>query len=341
MCLQQMGLEARQYLRLRDAKEDRGTSKDAQMILPLLAAGLATLIANDNATPIESSVLVDVFAMIELVPGRAAIDSAGSFLSKVALRCAQASHAETEFCMILDIFNHLDNARETCGKDIKARKVIADIKVTAASDLCHKSSQPDRQEWAIRISEAVNLEKVASTTGTPPCKRVQHERGYKWEEGISEWVERTPVPPVPKLKDSCDSDCEVSFDVESPRKTVPKRGMRKRLRESPIPESNVQEFCSTFRVAWHGNWDIELERESMKTLMVSKCMDGLDDLDELSIPNESILQVTNNHRHRLQILISPSRQTLAIETTRQDHKRTSLGLQKEAQEAGDMEDELC
>ena len=192
-----MGLEARQCLELMNACKIGDKVLDermpVQVVLPLLAAGLATMAAYDSTSSSDSPDSLDISALIALAPSPPAIKYAGSFLSTVVRHCVQVTRADDGFSLMQTIFAYLDNAPVQAGQHVNGRSVLHKIKVAAAFSLCDDSCRPDKLEWAMSVNQTLSPAKDATLITTPARIASIHNDGYRWEEGISEWIKRTPT----------------------------------------------------------------------------------------------------------------------------------------------------
>ena len=327
------------------------------MILPLLAAGLATSIVSEDPSTCGSTVPVDISSIVEIDPSQSAFNRAGSFLSKVVRHCTQAMGAENEFIIMQDILSHLDEAREATGRTAEFRNVINNIKIAAAFGLCHDSTRPDRQEWAMNISQAASLDKVSSATGTPVRNIARFDNGYRWEEGISEWIEKTPVPLVLEHVEFSDEDGEDCLQDDSPTKPWKRArlGTEKQPFGSALPEATKKAAKTPMpRLKEHDGSDEKSRIESLVASINAICdtnqpspqledatqakapplpvlrtsqtanPNNEGDLDELSAPDQPIHQATNENEKPTQMQARLKRQRSTIGITDQAPKRTKM-----------------
>ena len=121
--------------------------------------------------------------------------TAGSFLCNIAQCCGRVTAR--------DPYEHLDSMMKCLGfrladnSEHKAlRATYNAICVAAAFELAEKSGQPKHMEGAVALDlrlQGGNAKHAFRTPGKTPAQRREYSRtGFRWEEGISEWVAQTP-----------------------------------------------------------------------------------------------------------------------------------------------------
>lgn len=233
--------------------------------LVLLAAGLCSSMAKKDETALRW--YLDVFGRKKLsnqFPTKAA-----SFLSVVASWRGQALASDGFECIQETVQQLLRISSLGCCLP-ETRKLVGKIATTAAIQYALITSKPRHLSWALDIETRVNGITVGLTCQTP--RRIpQHSLakahlGFKWEEGICEWVAGTPGVPKPKpviFRDVNDiaSDSEPMGTLKpasaldpSPSRlsglreasSLPTRAKHELRKERVAPDSVTKTSCGTF-----------------------------------------------------------------------------------------------
>ena len=122
--------------------------------------------------------------------------TAGSFLSNVAQCCGRVTARdpyEHLHCILRCLGSRL---ADNCEHEA-LRATYNSICVAAAFALAEKSGQPKHMEGAVTLDlrlQGGNAKHAFRTPGKTPAHRREDSRtGFRWEEGISEWVAQTPL----------------------------------------------------------------------------------------------------------------------------------------------------
>ena len=168
-----------------------------QLFLPLLAAGLSSAIAGNSDLGLSYylSIIKGVNLSHELS------NSAVSFLCAVANFCERAISGDG-FYYIQKITQELVEFYTSCNSELGIRVFIGDIAANTAIQYSRSTSVPKHLSWALEIESLVNRMAVDAEAQTPgktlENSFVRTKLGFRWEEGICEWVAGTPRIPIPK-----------------------------------------------------------------------------------------------------------------------------------------------
>ena len=120
-----------------------------------------------------------------------------SFLCAVA-HCSERNGGKTEFEYIQSIVETLLQLSQHSGCNRSALRSINTLIMDAAFDFAEKTSRQEHLNWALEVEETVEMELAATNSqqqNATPARLTQRKcSGFRWEEGISEWVARTPAP---------------------------------------------------------------------------------------------------------------------------------------------------
>ena len=198
--LQVLAIEARQIIEAQElvapSVEKSGFGADVPCLV-LLAAGLSSSMAKEDA--MELYRYLNIFGCKNLTkrfPNKAA-----SFLGVVASWRGQALASDGFEC-IQEIIQQLLRVSRLGCCPLETRTLIGTIATTAAIQYASITSKPKHLTWALETETRVNGMSVGLTCQTP--RRMPEHRpakahlGFRWEEGICEWVAGTPGVPKPK-----------------------------------------------------------------------------------------------------------------------------------------------
>ena len=126
---------------------------------------------------------------------------AGSFVCSVA-RCCGKAVAKDPFLYLQNLLEGLD--RSSSGESKTTRKLCKGISVAAAFKLAEETNQPHHLQWALELEQRATSEMAEQTLRTPGRKSggggQRNKSGYRWEEGICEWVAKTPAGTLRRLE---------------------------------------------------------------------------------------------------------------------------------------------
>lgn len=195
--LQNLAVEARQILEshqlLSPSVEQSGFCADV-LCLILLAAGLSSHMVTQNPTNLDW--YLSIFGCKYLSDQFA--NKAASFLSVFTAWRGQAV-ANDGFECIQEIVQQL---LQVSSCPLESRDLVGKIATTAAIQYASITNKPRHLTWALETETRVSGMTVGSTCHTP--RRILEGRlakthlGFRWEEGICEWVAGTPGVPKPK-----------------------------------------------------------------------------------------------------------------------------------------------
>jgi len=135
--------------------------------------------------------------------------SAGLLVCNVA-RCCGKAVAQGPFSYLQTLLKGLDSMSSSLDKAI--RKVYDGISVAAAFEFAEWTGQPKHLEWASALERTVDSGIPGQPLRTPHKTPSNHPRskrdGYRWEDGICEWVAMTPPGTLKALKQDGVEDAE-------------------------------------------------------------------------------------------------------------------------------------
>lgn len=137
--------------------------------------------------------------------------TAGTFLCNVAQCCGRVA-LKDRFEHLKDLINCLGHGVATRTYDESRRAAFNAIYINAAFKLAEQSGQPKHFEGALALEQRLGggkAEHAFRTPGkTPAHFREQTRSGFRWEEGICEWVARSPEV-AQKIQNACSDESVV------------------------------------------------------------------------------------------------------------------------------------
>ena len=173
------------------------------MATVLWARAMSRLSATHTFDNEACSKFGEVFALAEMDLQNTEISLLGLFTFRVVEFCEQLNSA-IAFDMLKSLMDSATQLimRSSCGP--RNRSLLQKLAVSSAFAFCEASKQPCHLEWALGIEEKIFgkdcLSPERSTLRTPARAVGKPRIGYRWEEGICEWITRTPVSTISQLK---------------------------------------------------------------------------------------------------------------------------------------------
>ena len=223
--LQDMAIEIHQALDLRKVTScaNRRWSVPAESLrLPLLSAGLVSLLSRNAGAEVSPNKVRDLATLASLPSSNESLGNAGSFLGEIA-RCCDEAGSGDGFRFIQLMVQILSSNADSNIYDTPTRRLCSGIAHAAAFAFSESTGQPKHLNWALDVEYAItrtfdDLPK-AVVDKTPARAVMRSNCGYKWEEGICEWIAKTPSLALqqPTASKDVDHDCTYS---EAPKSTL-------------------------------------------------------------------------------------------------------------------------
>ena len=229
MIIHDLGVKVRQALELVTYNVD---SRNASNLIPerlrlsLVAAGMVRMTHNGSLPQLCPYDLEHFTSLAELPNSGQTFSSAGSFLCAVARCCATASSDDGLGFIQAMIDNLIVTSKlEFC--DQATRRLLGQVALAAAFEFAESTSQPSHLNWALKVelavSGTVNAPGPPSFEKTPAPGIKQSRNGYRWEEGICEWIAKTPALAVCEPSRLESNSIHVDDAAETPVLKVPQR----------------------------------------------------------------------------------------------------------------------
>ena len=215
----------------------RHKEKSELITITILAAALAKTIASKDGLDgvIQSSIDFDAIANSVGLDDDIS-DCIGSFINAVAHCCARAT-SNDPLQYLKDLVRHLSEIARIEIIDLVVRRLCARSALAAAFQYSEKTGEPRHLEWALDIQQSLkdlfggSTHRCAEQT---PAQSRKNTNGYRWEEGICEWVTKTPCTLWPQSDRQTEHELvELSRDdgTYMQRPYSPSRSLKSRLSE--------------------------------------------------------------------------------------------------------------
>lgn len=202
--IQDLAVEARQAVcMIRHEKPPHESSHPSVELLrlPLLAGGLLEILIHNAKGESFQCEFSALSALASISASKDSINSLSLFICAVA-RCCELAVPDDSFSIMQAMVEDLIDISRSSIPDRVTRRLCSDLALAAAFAYSEDTSQPNHLDWALHVE--LNL--VGSHTGssdspglpkpavvrTPARGSIQQRNGYKWEEGICEWIAKTP-----------------------------------------------------------------------------------------------------------------------------------------------------
>lgn len=197
--LRNMALEIRQLLEVAHVTSSvsRSWTLPAESLsLPLLAAGLGWIASRKAGTELSPDEVLDLVTLANLPSSKVSLDNAGSFLGQVA-RCCDQAESDDGFRFVQIMVQDLVSIATSNIYDKPTRRFCTGIAHAAAFAFSEDTGQPKHLDWALdvesEITRTLNDSPKTVVDKTPARAVMRSKGGYKWEEGICEWIAKTPA----------------------------------------------------------------------------------------------------------------------------------------------------
>ena len=316
--LRDMALEIRKILELANIAFhiNRSWSIPAEPLhLPLLSAGLVSVISRKAGTDISPGEVIELAALASLPFSQELVCNSGSFLCEVARCCDEASSGDG-FRLVQVMVQDLISIATSEIYEKATRRFCSSIAHAAAFAFSEDTGQAKHLDWALdiegTIARTMDDSPKAVLDKTPARAVMRDKSGYKWEEGICEWIAKTPALALQRATAMEDIDRDVTYregqkltlvQALSLRSGVPQRDMKPRLPRPKRRREGRGSFCD---VGASGdvkrscsNLDSSEELLFVRVSPIRQKMprppwmanaDIVNDLDELSTPASSSAQ---------------------------------------------------
>lgn len=204
--LQDLALDVLQVFEVNEFETKSGKASQLprhhdRLYLPVLAAGMVLATAGKWELKLNQGIYQHLDLLKCFKTSQEFVDTAASFICTIVNCCRQAGSGDA-FYYIQELVNLLTRRQISClGSNFQIRRLFEQIAVTAAVRFSQATSLPKHLSWALDLESTFHCVRIGHERQTPirPSER-KPRNGFKWEEGICEWVAGTPSIPTPKPK---------------------------------------------------------------------------------------------------------------------------------------------
>lgn len=204
--LQDLALDVLQAVEVNEFETNSGKASQLprhhdRLYLPVLAAGMVLATVGKREHELRQGIYQHLDLLKCLKTSQEFVDTAASFICTIVNCCGQAGSGD-DFYYIQEIVNILTRRQLFClGSNFQTRRLSEQIAVSAAVRFSQATSLPKHLSWALDLESTYHCVRIGHERQTPIKSSERKPRnGYKWEEGICEWVAGTPCIPTPKPK---------------------------------------------------------------------------------------------------------------------------------------------
>ena len=256
--LRDMALEIRKVLELANIAFhiNRSWSISAEALhLPLLSAGLVSASSRKADTEISAGEVIDLAALASLPFSQELVCNSGSFLCEVA-RCCEEANSGDGFRLVQIMVQDLISIAMSESYERSTRRFCSGIAHAAAFAFSENTGEAKHLNWALEIEGTIARLRDDSpkmVLDKTPARAVMRDKsGYKWEEGICEWIAKTPALALQRATAIEDIDRDVTYgkarkltlvQALSPRSGVPQRNVNPQLPRPKRRREGRGAFC--------------------------------------------------------------------------------------------------
>ncbi|KAL9099404.1 MAG: hypothetical protein Q9163_005089 [Psora crenata] len=214
--VRELALEAHRSLELAShtATDPASQLNHKTLTLPLLADAFVTMMSEETCSEKYLAICQAFDSVPGILVGERLVNGAGSVICMIARFYGQATSS--------DAFDFMRIAIEKLAAEGKSRawsksqqSFLHRLLMAAAFAFAQETGQPAHLDWALNIEQFICARGDESPrcliNRTPVKNSIQPGNCYKWEEGICEWIAKTPAagscrPDNPSLADESTDD---------------------------------------------------------------------------------------------------------------------------------------
>ncbi|MCJ1237460.1 hypothetical protein MMC14_005446 [Varicellaria rhodocarpa] len=177
--------------------------RPARLSIPLFAYGIDKIMSKVSKAG-DTDMDTGWLEIIHDLNGQApTLHVLSSFSCSLAHCCGQAGPKEG-FDYLQEIFGHLFDLSKSRDYSTAARGYIHRVAIDAAFEFAEGTKKRRHLDWVLELEESNEGDLSKSMLQTPkriPAKvSLKPTTGFRWEDGICEWVARTPAVVIPKFR---------------------------------------------------------------------------------------------------------------------------------------------
>lgn len=316
--LHDLALEVQQALELSQGDTRSRCSRTLRaepLHLALLAGGLAMVASQRSCEELPPHAALHFTTLASLSSVKELFNYAGSFICAIAQCCERARPGDA-FNSMQTMLGNVMMVSKSAARDKPTQELCNSITLAAAFEFSEKTGQPSHLNWAMNVEKEVHGSLILSpkpvANKIPANSDIRSRTGYRWEEGICEWIAKSPASVLQKCGDveaKSNGDCEsADRGASSHKQALPllsemsacamnRRSVRARGRRAIGARKGLKDGLETHEVRGCG------EKKASGVLRLSdvygypgsnvqhyanqKACAVEDDMDELSTPDSS------------------------------------------------------
>jgi hypothetical protein len=196
-CLQILVLQVYQSVEL--GPDGLSSTQKSRACLPLLAARIELGNRGDEADSRQPPDAQWADTMVKLGDDRSVIDTAALFLCSLSQCCGRVG-PPSAFDYVRRFVSTTLDIPSAHARHARLRHCLPRIAVAAGFDFAEQSGKPAHLDWALETEELAALHGLDGSRARPGADgavsadpaRATTAAGFRWEEGIGEWVAKTP-----------------------------------------------------------------------------------------------------------------------------------------------------
>ncbi|MCJ1244207.1 hypothetical protein MMC30_001405 [Trapelia coarctata] len=194
------------------------SAQATRICLPLLAYVFSS--AQRGVDDVHKQLCITFLSSIGRVESKPTeIGTLASFLCAIA-HCCEKNGGKTGFGYMEGIVQKLLQLSQHSACNRLALRSINTLIMEAAFDFAEQTSRQEHLDWALEVEETIEMESAAANGQqkpiTPARATQKKGSGFRWEDGICEWVAKTPAPfavLIPK-PEQCSSESASSSEED-------------------------------------------------------------------------------------------------------------------------------
>lgn len=203
-----------------------GSANATRICLPLLSY---VLMVQHDVKHIHDQLCITFLTTIGRVESQSTqIGTLASFLCAIA-HCCEKNGQKAGFDYMQSMVQRLLQLSEHSACNRSSQRSISRLGTEAAFEFAEQASRQEHLDWALEVEETIELDSATASgqqqIRTPAQVTQKKGSGFRWEEGICEWVAKTPAPfavMIPKLEqDSSESSSSSDEDDKTDVSTLP------------------------------------------------------------------------------------------------------------------------
>ena len=203
--LQSLALEANHCYQMSRCSTDEDVDvydRTTRLSVPIFAYGIFDMMTKTHEAGNAQLDMGWLEILKNLDEQASTVSRLSTFLCALAHCCDQAGAVEG-FESLRKVLGHLLDLSKSRGQSTAARRFIRRVAIDAAFEFAEGTKKRKHLDWVLELEDSLEGDPsrcAIQTPGRTPAKAsLLPATGFRWEDGICEWVARTPAVVVTKL----------------------------------------------------------------------------------------------------------------------------------------------